>query len=76
MVVQSIFMEAPFIRGLQSGPTVAGIEVTKPPWPIYFLIQGENWFGANAMVAILAVTFIPLMVFPYVIELLPLCLGG
>ena len=72
MVVQSIFMEAPFIRGLQSGPTVAGIEVTKPPWPIYFLIQGENWFGANAMVAILAIVFIPLIVFPYVIELLPL----
>jgi quinol-cytochrome oxidoreductase complex cytochrome b subunit len=72
MVVQSLFMEAPFIRGLQSGPTVAGIEVTKPPWPIYFLIQGENWFGANAMVAILAIVFIPLIVFPYVIELLPL----
>jgi quinol-cytochrome oxidoreductase complex cytochrome b subunit len=72
MVVQSIFMEAPFIRGLESGATVAGIEATKPPWPIYFLVQGENWFGANAMVAILSVVFIPLIVFPYVIELLPL----
>jgi quinol-cytochrome oxidoreductase complex cytochrome b subunit len=72
MVVQSIFMEAPFIKGLVSGPTVAGVESTKPPWPIYFLIQGENWFGANAMVVILAAVFIPLIVFPYVIELLPL----
>ena len=72
MVVQSIVMEAPFIRGMEIAPTVAGIEATKPPWPIYFLIQGENWFGANAMVAILAVAFIPLIVFPYVIELLPL----
>jgi len=71
MAVQSIFMEAPFIRGLASGPTVAGIEATKPPWPLYFLVQGENWFGANAMVAILSVVFIPLIVFPYVIELLP-----
>lgn len=72
LTVQSILMEAPFIRGLASGPTVAGVEFTKPPWPIYFLIQGENWFGANAMVATLAVVFIPLVAFPYVIELLPI----
>lgn len=72
MVVQSIVMEAPFIRGMEVAPTVSGIETTKPPWPIYFLIQGENWFGANAMVAILAVAFLPLIAFPYVIELLPL----
>ncbi|MBI5960949.1 MAG: cytochrome b N-terminal domain-containing protein [Chloroflexi bacterium] len=72
LVVQSVLMEAPFVRGLESGPTVSGIEATKPPWPIYFLIQGENWFGANAMVAILAVAFIPLIIFPYVVEFLPL----
>lgn len=72
LVVQSFVMQAPFIRGLASGSTVTGIEVTKPPWPVYFLIQGENWFGANAMVIILAVAFIPLIIFPYVVEFLPL----
>jgi len=71
LVVQSIVMEAPFVRGPESGPTVAGIEATKPPWPIYFLIQGENWFGANAMAAILAVVFVPFIVLPYVMEWLP-----
>ena len=72
LVVQSMLMEAPFVRGLESGPTVAGIEATKPPWPIYFLIQGENWFGGNAMVAILSAVFVPFILLPYVIELLPL----
>ena len=72
LVVQSFVMEAPFIVGPESGPTVSGIEATKPPWPIYFLIQGENWFGADAMVMILAVAFIPLLVFPYAVEFLPL----
>jgi ubiquinol-cytochrome c reductase cytochrome b subunit len=72
LVVQSFLMEAPFIVGPESGPTVSGIEATKPPWPIYFLIQGENWFGADAMVMILAVAFVPLIVFPYAVEFLPL----
>ncbi len=72
LVTQSVMMEAPFVRGPASGPTVSGIEATKPPWPIYFLIQGENWFGANAMVAILAIAFTPLIVFPYFVEFLPL----
>jgi hypothetical protein len=49
-----------------------GMEVTKPPWPIYFLIQWENWFGADAMVLILSVVFVPLIIFPYVIEFLPI----
>lgn len=72
LAVQSLFMEAPFVRGLAGIPTISGIEYTKPPWPIYFLIQGENWFGADAMVLILTVTFVPLIIFPYVIELLPM----
>ncbi|MDR3640383.1 MAG: cytochrome b N-terminal domain-containing protein [Humidesulfovibrio sp.] len=70
--VQSGLMEAPFVRGLANIPTLSGIEYTKPPWPIYFLIQGENWFGANAMVMILTATFVPLIILPYVVELLPL----
>jgi hypothetical protein len=72
LVVQSVLMEAPFVRGLANIPTLSGIEYTKPPWPIYFLIQGENWFGANAMVMILTVTFVPLIILPYVMELLPM----
>lgn len=44
----------------------------KPPWSIYVLIQGKNWFGANAMVIILAVVFLPLIVLPYVVDLLRL----
>jgi len=72
MVIQSILMEAPFIRGLAGISSVSGVEYTKPPWPIYFLIQGENWFGADAMVAILAVVFIPAIIFPYALGILPL----
>lgn len=70
VVVQSLVMEAPFVRGLEGGPTVSGIETTKPPWPIYFLIAGENVFGAAAMVYSMLV-FLPLLVFPYAVELLP-----
>ncbi len=72
LIVQSVLVEAPFVKGPASGPTVTGIEATKPPWPIYFLIEGENWFGANAMVAVLAIAFLPLLIFPYVIEFLPI----
>jgi hypothetical protein len=72
LVVQSVLVQAPFVKGPASGPTVSGIEATKPPWPIYFLIEGENWFGANAMVAVLAIAFIPLIIFPYVVEFLPM----
>ena len=72
LTAQSLFMEAPFVRGLASAPTVSGVEYTKPPWPIYFLIQGENWFGADAMVIILTVVFLPLIILPYAIELLPI----
>ncbi len=64
-------MEAPFVRGMPGVPTVTGIEVTKPPWPIYFLIEGENIFGADAMVMILTVAFLPLIIMPYVLEFLP-----
>jgi hypothetical protein len=70
LVVQSLFMEAPLIRGLEAGPAVSGIEITKPPWPIYFLVAGENLFGAVAMVYSLLV-FLPLLIFPYVVEFLP-----
>jgi quinol-cytochrome oxidoreductase complex cytochrome b subunit len=72
LVVQSFIMEAPFIRGMPGIPAISGVEITKPPWPIYFLIEGENVFGADAMVAILTVAFLPLVVLPYVLEFLPI----
>jgi len=71
LVVQSLSMEAPFITGLEAGPAISGMEISKPPWPIYFLVTGENLFGATAMVYSLLV-FPPLLVFPYVVEFLPL----
>lgn len=72
LTVQSFIMEAPFVRGMPGVPTVTGIEVTKPPWPIYFLIEGEDMFGADAMVMILTVAFLPLIIMPYVLEFLPI----
>lgn len=71
LVAQSLFMEAPFITGPEAGPAVSGVEISKPPWPIYFLVAGENLFGAVAMVYSLLV-FLPLLIFPYVVEFLPL----
>jgi quinol-cytochrome oxidoreductase complex cytochrome b subunit len=71
LVVQSLFMEAPFITGMEAGPAISGMEISKPPWPIYFLVAGENLFGAAAMVYSLLV-FLPLLIFPYVVEFLPL----
>ena len=70
LVVQSILMEAPFVRGLESGPTMTGLEVTKPPWPIYFMIGAENLFGASAMIYSTLI-FIPLMLLPYMLDWLP-----
>ncbi len=72
LVMQSLFMEAPFIQGLEGEHTVAGIEVTKPPWPIYFLVTGENLFGATTMVVMPVLVFLPLLIFPFLVERLPL----
>jgi quinol-cytochrome oxidoreductase complex cytochrome b subunit len=71
LVIQSVFIEAPFVRGMEAGPTVSGVEITKPPWPIYFMIAVENLVGATGMVYSLLV-FLPLIIFPYLIEFLPL----
>lgn len=42
IVVQSLVIEVPFIHGLDKGPTVSGVEITKPPWPIYSLSQRKT----------------------------------
>lgn len=71
LVVQSLVMEIPFIHGLDKGPTVSGVEITKPPWTIYFIVTGENLFGATTMVVIPVLVFLPLLIFPYIVERLP-----
>ncbi len=71
LALQSALQEAPLIRGLAAGPAVTGIEITKPPWPLYFLVAGENLFGAAAMAAAPVVVFLPLLLFPYAVESLP-----
>jgi quinol-cytochrome oxidoreductase complex cytochrome b subunit len=71
LVLQSALQEAPLIRGLVAGPAVTGVEITKPPWPLYFLVAGENLFGPAAMAAAPVAVFLPLLVFPYLVERLP-----
>ncbi|MDW7712130.1 MAG: cytochrome b N-terminal domain-containing protein [Deferrisomatales bacterium] len=71
LVLQSTLQEAPLVRGLAAGPAVTGIEITKPPWPLYFLVAGENLFGAAAMAAAPVVVFLPFVLFPYLVERLP-----
>jgi quinol-cytochrome oxidoreductase complex cytochrome b subunit len=71
LIIQSIFMTAPFVQSISVGEIVTGVEITKPPWPIYFLVAGENWFGATAMIVLPSIVFTILIVFPYLVERLP-----
>jgi ubiquinol-cytochrome c reductase cytochrome b subunit len=68
LVVQSLMMEAPFVRGMDAGPAVSGVEITKPPWPIYFIVAWENVFGASTMLLTPGVVFLVLILFPFLIE--------
>jgi hypothetical protein len=61
-------MIAPIIQGLERGPTIAGIETTKPPWPIYFIVSVENILGPETMLTVPLVVFLMLLVFPYLVE--------
>lgn len=72
LVAQSLTMEAPLIRGLEAGPAVAGVEITKPPWPLYFIVAWENVFGASTMMAAPILVFGPLVLFPYAVDALRL----
>jgi quinol-cytochrome oxidoreductase complex cytochrome b subunit len=71
LVIQSVFMTAPFVQSISEGEIITGVEITKPPWPIYFLVAGENLFGATAMIALPTIVFTILIVFPYLVERLP-----
>lgn len=49
------------------GPTpVAGIEVTRPPWPFWWMFTLENWFGLDGIVWGGAALFLLLAVTPFV----------
>jgi quinol-cytochrome oxidoreductase complex cytochrome b subunit len=72
LIIQSLLMETPFVRGFDTeGPTLTGIETTKPPWPIYFLVTGENLIGAATMVITPVLIFLPFLLFPYIVERFP-----
>lgn len=72
LVIQSVYMLAPFVSSISDGAIVTGVEITKPPWPIYFLVAGENLFGASAMVVLPSIVFTILIAFPYLVERLPI----
>jgi ubiquinol-cytochrome c reductase cytochrome b subunit len=48
------------------GPTpVEGIEVTKPPWPFWWLYTLENWFGLRAIAWGTGILFALLVLLPF-----------
>jgi hypothetical protein len=55
----------------QGDAPLSGIDYTKLPWPIYFLIQGEDWDGTNAMFMILTVALVSRILLTDVMELCP-----
>lgn len=48
------------------------MEITKPPWPYYFLYAWENIGGAVSMVWSPLLVVVPLLLLPYALEQLPL----
>jgi quinol-cytochrome oxidoreductase complex cytochrome b subunit len=49
------------------GPTpVEGIEVTRPPWPFWWLYTLENWFGLPAILWGMGILFALLVLLPFV----------
>lgn len=49
------------------GPTpIAGIEVTKPPWPLLWIYPIENWVGVSGILWATVAIFVALLVVPFV----------
>lgn len=49
------------------GPTpVEGIEVTRPPWPFWWMYTLENWFGLPAILWGMGILFALLVLLPFV----------
>lgn len=67
LVVASLLLPAPLL----SAP-YHDLEITKPPWPYYFLYAWENIGGAASMVWSPLLIIVPLLLLPYALEQLPL----
>ena len=67
LAVASLLLPAPFL----SAP-YHDLELTKPPWPYYFLYAWENIGGAVSMIWSPLLVIVPLLLLPYVLEQLPL----
>jgi ubiquinol-cytochrome c reductase cytochrome b subunit len=49
------------------GPTpVEGVEVTRPPWPFWWMYTLENWFGLPAILWGMGILFALLVLLPFV----------
>jgi ubiquinol-cytochrome c reductase cytochrome b subunit len=44
---------------------VEGIEVTKPPWPFWWMFTLENWFGLSAILWGSGILFALLVLLPF-----------
>lgn len=67
LAVLSLLVPAPFL----SAP-YHDLEITKPPWPYYFLYAWENIGGAVSMTWSPLLILVPLLLLPYALEQLPL----
>ena len=47
-------------------PAVAGVEVTKPPWPFLWIVAIENWWGIGALALVVPALFLVLAAVPLV----------
>ena len=45
---------------------VAGVEVTKPPWPMLWLYPLENWVGVSSILWATVAVFVSLVIVPFV----------
>ena len=67
LAIASLLLPAPFL----SAP-YHDLEITKPPWPYYFLYAWENIGGAVSMIWSPLLIIVPLLLLPYALEQLPL----
>lgn len=66
MILLSVLVPAPFLAA-----PYHDLEITKPPWPYYFLYAWENIGGAVSMVWSPLLIIVPLLLLPYALEQLP-----
>ncbi len=67
MMLLSILVPAPFLDAPRHD-----LEITKPPWPYYFLYAWENIGGAVSMIWSPLLIIVPLLLLPYALEQLPI----